>query len=176
MMTDPLKPTQPEGIAAKLRRLASLIPGYGGYMDREARRDADKLLRMRVAERLGDALTQLQHLGERLSRDLKLDSLGAVDRAVAQVRTIQSQVEHADYGFSGIFDLVAIGAPQLEALYEHDTALVALADAVVAQAHKTAGASDEQTIAAELAALETVIQDFQSHVSARERVLADTGR
>ncbi len=52
-MPEPLDPMagqeQPTGLADKLTNLARKIPGYGGYIDREARRDADKQLRLRVA-------------------------------------------------------------------------------------------------------------------------------
>jgi len=160
-----------ETLKDKLSRLASAIPGYGGYVDRDRRRDADKRLRVRVAEYLGEAVTQLQALAERLARELKLDDITKVDRAVSDVRAIQSRCEHAEYGASGIFDQEAIDSAKLDALYDHDLKLLELAGAVVEQSHKVAIADDGR-VATELEALASAVAAFGNHLSARESILA----
>lgn len=160
-----------ESLKDKLSRLASVIPGYAGYVDRDRRRDADKRLRVRVADYLGEAVDQLQALEARLSRELKLDDITEVDRAASDVRAIRSRCEHAEYGASGIFDQEAIDSTKLAALYEHDLKLLELAEAVVERSHKVATAADEQT-ATELGALASAVAAFGNHLSARESLLA----
>jgi hypothetical protein len=161
---------RPESLEERLRRLAGMIPGYQGYMDRDARRNADKGLRDRVAQRLGDGLGHLTDLAGRLSRELKLDNLGEVDRLVGKVRATQARVEHADYGFSGLFDTTHIGEQQLAAVYEHDLGLLQSAEAVVAGAAAVANAPEDQTRAA-LSALDAALSAFESALRAREYVL-----
>ncbi len=161
---------QPESLQERLRRLAGKIPGYQGYMDRDARRNADKALRDRIAQRLGDAIAQLTDLSGRLSRELKLDHLGEADRLVNRLRTTQGKIEHADYGFSGLFDAVGIGEQQLAAVYDHDLSLLEAAESVVDSAAKASAAVDDE-IAAALRALETTLSTYDAAVRAREYVL-----
>jgi hypothetical protein len=161
---------RPENLQERLRRLAGMIPGYQGYMDRDARRNADKALRDRIAQRLGDAISQLTDLAGRLSRELKLDNLGEVDRLVGKVRATQARVEHADYGFSGLFDAVHIGEEQLAAVYDHDLGLLQAAEGVIEGAAAAANASEDQARAA-LSALDAALSAFESSLRAREYVL-----
>ncbi len=173
-MPEPLDPMagqeQPTGLADKLTNLARKIPGYGGYIDREARRDAGKQLRLRVAGHLGEAISQLQALSERLSRQMKLDDIGTVDRALNRIRAVQAKVEHADYGSAGIFSLVKIDAERLGAIYDHDLELLELADAVVRQSHTVAMAENEG-IQAQADTLEARVKEFENHLVAREHIM-----
>jgi hypothetical protein len=41
-----------ERLAERVERLARLVPGIGSYQDKETRRDADKRLRLTLADRL----------------------------------------------------------------------------------------------------------------------------
>ncbi|MBD3175673.1 MAG: hypothetical protein GF320_10870 [Armatimonadia bacterium] len=176
-MFEPLDPMpeqhQPKGLTDKLQNLARKIPGYGGYIDREARRDADKQLRQRVGQHLGEAIDQLQQLSERLSRDMKLDAIGGVDRGIARVRTIQAKVEHADYGAAGIFSQVKIDEQRLGEIYDHDLKLLELADQVVQQSHAVASA-DEDTMAEKLSELDARVKELENHLVAREHLLTST--
>lgn len=173
-MFEPLDPMsdqdQPTGLAEKLTNLARKIPGYGGYIDREARRDADKQLRLRAAGHLGEAISQLQTLAERLSRQMKLDDIGVVDRAISRVRTVQAKVEHADYGSAGIFSQTKIDAERLGAIYDHDLKLLELADAIVQQSHAVATAEDEG-MQTQADALEARTKELENHLVAREHLM-----
>ena len=161
---------EPDGPRERLRRLAGLIPGYRGYLDREASRDADRLLRGRVAVRLGEAVARLSSLAERLARSLKLDRIVDVDHAASEVRRVQSRCEHADYGYAGIFSPSPVSLGTLESLYDHDLRLVDAAEAVVTRASEAAEAPDDG-LAGPLEAVLIAARAFEVQLADRECIV-----
>jgi hypothetical protein len=80
-----------------LQRLRARVPGFGGYCDREERREADKLLRDFGASRL-----------ERIGRDLQesiakasLEEIGELNDLVQAVEKLRNELRFADRGYSG---------------------------------------------------------------------------
>ncbi|MBL8045363.1 MAG: hypothetical protein JNL09_02425, partial [Anaerolineales bacterium] len=49
-----------------LEKLVDKIPGFHGYMEKEARREADKLLRDTIANRYGEQLDRVSMLQTQL--------------------------------------------------------------------------------------------------------------
>ena len=107
-----------------LERLGEKIPGYGGYVAKERRRDADKLHREHLAERLRAAKQPLNELMRELSSSGRLFEVGPVDRVLKKIDQIENRVRFASYGYAGFFDAVKIQEPQLDAIYRFDLALV----------------------------------------------------
>jgi hypothetical protein len=163
--------SRPLSLQERLRHLAEMIPGYKGYMNRDESRNADKALRERIAQRLGDAIVQLQELNGRLSRELKLEHLGAVDLLTNKLRATQTRVEHAEYGFSGLFDATHIDETKLAAVYQHDLGLLKTAEVVVASAAEAAGVQAEEEIPAKLKAAADALATFDAGLREREYVL-----
>ena len=107
-----------------LERLGEKIPGYGGYVAKERRRDVDKLHREHLAERLRAAKQPLNDLMRELSSSGRLFEVGPVDRVLKKIDQIENRVRFASYGYAGFFDAVKIQEPQLDAIYRFDLALV----------------------------------------------------
>ncbi|MDQ3920634.1 MAG: hypothetical protein M3348_19410 [Acidobacteriota bacterium] len=107
-----------------LERLGDKIPGYGGYVAKERRRDADKLHREHLADRLRAAKQPLNDLMRELSSSGRLFEVGPVDRVLKKLDRTENRVRFASYGYAGFFDAVKIQEPQLDAIYQFDLALV----------------------------------------------------
>jgi hypothetical protein len=107
-----------------LERLADKIPGYSGYVDRERRRDIDKLHRTHLADRIRGLKTPLTNLIRDLTAGGRLMEVGTLDRTIKKLDALENRVRYASYGYAGFFDVVKIEQPQLEALYRFDLALV----------------------------------------------------
>lgn len=107
-----------------LERLMDKIPGFGGFQDRELRRDVDKLQR----EHLASELLRLKAVVRDRSRDYvdagKIGLLNLFDRLDRQLDGLSQSVRFAEYGASGLFDPVKIGEPELQRLYEFDLSLL----------------------------------------------------
>jgi hypothetical protein len=107
-----------------LERLGDKIPGYSGYVAKERRRDADKLHREHLAERLRATKQPLNDAMRELSSTGRLFEVGPVDRVLKKVDQIENRVRFASYGYAGFFDAVKIEEPQLDRIYQFDLALV----------------------------------------------------
>ena len=113
-----------------LERLGEKIPGYGGYAERERRRDLDKLHREHLADRLRATKQPLNEVMRELTSAGRLMEVGPVDRVLKKLDQIENRVRFASYGYSGFFDAAKIEEPQLEALYGFDLALVQKVEAL----------------------------------------------
>src|SRR5215813_9053563 len=113
-----------------LERLGDKIPGYSGYVDRERRRDVDKLHREHLADRLRSLKAPLNDVIRELTNGGRLFEVTPVDTAAKKLDRIENRVRYASYGYAGFFDAVKIEQPQLDAIYQFDLAFVEHAEKV----------------------------------------------
>jgi hypothetical protein len=116
-----------------LDRLTEKIPGYSGYVDRERRRDIDKLHREHLADRLRSIRAPLTDVMRELSNGGRLFEVGPLDLALKKLDKIENRVRFASYGYSGFFDVVKIEQQQLDAIYRFDLGLVEQIDRLEAK-------------------------------------------
>jgi len=107
-----------------LEKIVNFVPGFKGYMDRNARRDADKLLRETIAAKLEQQWLRISELQRQLIADGGIDSVDDLEAAAIKLRTLIDRVRTAAYGYAGFFDAVKVGETELERLYQFDEALV----------------------------------------------------
>ena len=108
-----------------LERIASYIPGYAGYKEKEVRREADALLRRHIASILSSAAAQLV-LNPTDARTVAAnpDARFLWDSVKAALGKVTQKIDKAPHGYSGFFDLVKVDEAVLEQVYRHDLALV----------------------------------------------------
>lgn len=116
-----------------IERLSSKIPGYSGYVDRERRRDIDKLHREHLADRLRGLKAPLTEVVRDLTNAGRLFEVGPVDAAIKKLDHLENRVRFASYGYAGFFDVVKIEQPQLDSIYSFDLALVEHVDKIEAK-------------------------------------------
>ncbi len=112
------------------KKLASYIPGFSGYVERQNRRDADKLVRDTIARRFADLVKRASALQTDLVSAGKLEAVGEMEKAVTQIRTFMDKISTAARGYSGLFDAVKINQSELEKLYNFDLAFFELSDQI----------------------------------------------
>lgn len=111
-----------------IERLTEKIPGYTGYVDRERRRDIDKLHRERLADRLRSLKLPLTDLMREFTSSGRLMEVTPIDSAIKKLDRLENRVRFASYGYSGFFDVVKIEQTQLDSIYQFDLALVEKVD------------------------------------------------
>ena len=116
-----------------LERLGAMIPGFSGYLEREMRREVDKMQRDWVAEKLDRARQGVQDRVRDWSRSGNLANLDLASSIEKKLDRTANRIRHADYGYTGFFDAVKIYEAELERLYAFD---LALAEAVAALARR----------------------------------------
>lgn len=135
-MTDPLgKITEGKDLVGKIR---NFIAGFVGYVDRENRREADKLLRETVAMRYDEQWARVGEIQRQLVSQGSLEWVDDLEAAALKLRTFVDRVKGAAYGYAGFFDTVRINESELDKLYSYDTALLE-------NVGKVAGAIDNVT-------------------------------
>jgi hypothetical protein len=112
------------------KRLGSLIPGFKGYIERQNRRDADKLLRDTVARRFDEQWRRASQLQVEMVSSGMIQYVDDMERAALQLRTFIDKITTAPRGYSGLFDAVKINENELEAIYQYDAAFFDLAEQV----------------------------------------------
>src|SRR3990172_817741 len=98
------------------KKLVSHLPVFSGYVDRQNRRDADKLVRDTVVRRFEEHWKRASNLQNELMKAGKISFVGDVERAVIQLRTFIDKVKTAPRGYAGLFDALKMNEKELEAL------------------------------------------------------------
>ena len=112
------------------KKVASFIPGFNGYIERQNRRDADKLLRDTVARRFQEHWKRASQLQSDMVSSGMIAFVDDMEKAAIQLRTFIDKITTAPRGYSGLFDAVKINEKELEAIYQFDAAFFDLADQV----------------------------------------------
>jgi hypothetical protein len=109
-------------------KLLAKIPGFKGYMEKESRRDADKLVRDTIAGRFTAQLDRLSAVQSDLIPSGGFEFLDDVEQAAVKLRTFIDRVKTAPRGYAGLFDAVQVKEDQLEQLYNFDFQLLGEVD------------------------------------------------
>jgi hypothetical protein len=151
-----------------LERLSAKIPGYGGYVDKERRRDTDKLHRERLADRLRSFKNPLNDIMRDLSNGGRLFEVGPVDHVIKKLDRIENRVRFTSYGYSGFFDVVKIDAARLDFIYQSDLALVERADQIEARVNQLKGqAGTADGLKSGASDLDGALDDFEKAFEGR---------
>ena len=102
------------------KKLASKIPGFNGYVERQNRRAADKLMRETIADRFQEQWVRTSQLQTDMISEGMLSYVDDMERAAIQMRTFIDKIRTATYGYSGLFDAVKINEEELAKLYSFD--------------------------------------------------------
>ena len=112
------------------KKVASFIPGFSGYVERQNRRDADKLLRDTVARRFEEHGRRVSQLQSDMVSSGMITFVDDMEKAAIQLRTFVDKIKTAPRGYAGLFDAVKINEKELEAIYQFDAAFFDLSDQV----------------------------------------------
>lgn len=106
-----------------LERLMRALPGYKGYKEKELRRQADKLLRSRLARRFEEQRRRLGEVQVQLTNTGRLASIVTLERGMMKLQLLIDRLKTASYGYAGWFDAVKVEERELDALYAFDSSL-----------------------------------------------------
>ncbi|MEA3352106.1 MAG: hypothetical protein U9Q82_15990, partial [Chloroflexota bacterium] len=112
------------------KKIASKIPGFGGYIERQNRRTADKELRETVADRFEELWQRVSAVQADLLNQGGILYVDDLEKAALKLRTFIDKVRRAAYGYSGFFDAVKINEDELTRVYQYDAAMLEMVDEV----------------------------------------------
>ena len=113
-----------------LKKLVAHIPGFQGYVERQTRRDGDRLLRETVSRRFEEHWKRASNLQNDLVSAGLIAYVDDTEKAAIQLRTFIDKIKAAPLGYAGLFDAVRINEKELEAIYQYDLAFFDLSDQI----------------------------------------------
>lgn len=159
------------------KKLASHIPGFGGYIERQNRRGADKLLRDTVARRFDEQWKRASQLQVDMVSSGMIQYVDDMERAALQLRTFIDKVSTAPRGYSGLFDDVKINEKELEALYQYDAAFFELAEQVArALDNVEASLGDEAALPAAIRNVTSIARMAVETYNRRSEIVVGDGK
>ena len=114
----------------KLEELASKLPIYKGYKEKELRRETDKLLRDSVADACKVQWERVADLQRQLLSGGMLIYVDDLQAAETRLRRFMDRVRNASYGYAGLFDVAKVQEDTLDAIHEFDASLLDNVEAI----------------------------------------------
>lgn len=149
------------------------IPGYGGYTERETRREADKMLRVYIADKMAGYRREIVKIVDKLTSTGRLEEVFPVDRVIAKSEKTEDRIRFADYGFSGFFDPVRVDTDRLDKIYDFDAKMLQEVLNLDESVKKASGAvsGDKEALTQALEALSDKITGLDGEFNQREEIL-----
>ncbi|MDH3743618.1 MAG: hypothetical protein OES47_00785 [Acidobacteriota bacterium] len=144
-----------------LEKLGAKIPGFRGFFDRELRRDVDRMQRDHISRELGRIKSAVRSKARDYTDAGQIGLLHLFERIDRKLDGLSQAVRFADYGATGIFDVVKIGEEELERLYAFDLSLLEDVSSIDAEIRALPGPQSGAAAAAKVAvddALENIVQ------------------
>ena len=154
-----------------LGKIAGMIPGFSGYMARETRREADKMLRETVANRYGEQLSRISDLQVQLISSGGIEWVDDLQDAATRLQRFIDMVRTAAYGYAGLFDAIKVNEAELAKLYNFDLALLENAAKVAAAIDNVEASVGGEGMPAAVRHLSSVIGEANTAYERRKEVL-----
>lgn len=160
-----------EPVTGKLENLMRKIPGFGGYLDRERRRDADKLQREFMARHLTELKRKIQDTQAELLDAGQMKMMTRLDEVNNIIDRVAGRMRHASYGYSGFFDQNQVNEAELERIYEFDLSLVNELEHAEEALEGVKSSLEADNLRARISDLEKSIRAIDGKLDERERLL-----
>lgn len=154
-----------------LHKIAGIVPGFNGYMERERRRDADKLLRTHLAGQYSNIRARLTRVQQGMVRGKNLDYIAEVDRVAGVLQRFIDRLSTATYGYTGLFDPVKIEEQDLDMLYAFDMSIasgIEQVDSAVSALESATGGTEGDEVSPALLRLSGVVDDLNLRLNQRQ--------
>ncbi len=113
-----------KGKRSWFEKVVEYIPGFGGYLDRNRRREADKILRDFIVDKFNIEKGNMENLRDTYTDDGNLEALGKIDRSIRLMEQVMDKIRYSDRGYSGFFDEIKINEEELEKMYQYDFSML----------------------------------------------------
>ncbi len=112
------------------KKIVAKIPGFKGYIERQARRDSDKMVRDTIFNRFRELEGHVSAIQRDFISQGDIKYVDELEASAIKLRTFADRVHTASRGYSGVFDAVKVNEAELAKLYEYDSAMLDLVDQV----------------------------------------------
>lgn len=114
-----------------LDKIGSLIPGYKGYVEREGRRNCDRVLRETLSDKLSKFEKEIVKEINNAINKSEIDTMRRLESDRKDVNTLLSKIRYAPYGASSFFSDQQIKEDELMTIYQFDLDLAESIDLLI---------------------------------------------
>ncbi len=111
-----------------LAKLGESIPGYRGYQDAQARREADKLLRDHLVRQFDEQLQRIPPIEKQLLNQGGIEWMDDTASLKTLMQTFIEKIRTAARGYAGLFGQLKVDGDALERLYAFDATMLDYVD------------------------------------------------
>lgn len=151
-----------------IQDLVKLIPGYGGYVEQESRRNDDRLARDFLCDRLTDCKAKLDRYAKKALESGDLELPAKVSSTHSELDRAQSRLRAAVEGYAAWFGYREVDASVLKEAHEVDLNMVSLVDQIDAM---TQQAIDGEEL--NLADLTEAADRLHGRIDRRNQIIED---
>jgi hypothetical protein len=112
------------------KKILSKVPGFGGYIERQTRRDSDKLIRETIFQRFRELESRVSSMQREFISHGEIQYVDDLEATAIKLRTFADRTRTATRGYSSLFEAVKINEAELAMLYEYDAAMLDLVDEI----------------------------------------------
>jgi hypothetical protein len=155
------------------KKVLAKIPGFGGYIERQARRDSDKLIRDTIFKRFRELEGRVSGLQREFIKHGEIMYVDDLEATAIKLRTFADRIRTATRGYSSLFAATKINEAELERLYEYDAAMLDLADEVERAIDNVHASVGTDGLPASLRHLESTAQKAIETFNRRDEVVLE---
>ncbi len=157
------------------KKILNKVPGFSGYIERQKRRDSDKMIR----EYIFDRFRELEGRVSRLQRDFiskgEIAYVDDLEATAIKLRTFADRIKTATRGYAGLFDAVNINEAELTQLYEYDASMLDFVDEIDHAIDNVEASVGTDGLPASIRHLETKAEESIQAFDRREAVILGLG-
>ena len=157
------------------KKILSKVPGFSGYVERQSRRDADKMLRDTIANHFEELYQRLSRIQRDFVSQGEIAYVDDLEAAAIKLRAFIDRVRLATRGYSGLFDATKINEEELARIYQYDAALLTLEDDVRRALDNVEASVGTDGLPAAIRHLQTTAQQRLDTFNRRQEVILGTG-
>jgi hypothetical protein len=160
-----------------LKKIQMFIPGFRGYRKREDLRDADKMLRQQLAQKLGMQRRGLEECRSLLAQGGAYKDLDSVGGLINNFKKLEGLVAHTDGGYSGFAADIQVKEDEMNRLYEYDAGMIDHIGAIASSIDSLKSsimAADEATMHKDIMNIKARINAFEDNFTRRMNVIQGT--
>jgi len=155
------------------KKILAKIPLFGGYVERQARRDADKLIRDTIFQRFRELEGRVSGVQREFINQGEILYVDDLEATAIKLRTFADRIRTATRGYSSLFAATKINEEELQRLYEYDAAMLDLVDEVDRAIGHVQASVGTDGLPASLRHLESVAQKAIETFNRRNEVVLE---
>ena len=153
------------------KKILSKVPGFKGYVDRQSRRDSDKLLREMVFNRFRELEGRVSSLQREFISHGEIQYVDDLEASAIKLRTFADRIRTATRGYSSLFEATKIGSEELSKIYQYDAAFLDSVDEIDRAIDNVQASVGTDGLPASMRNLESVIAQCIVAFDRREEIV-----